>query len=251
MLLNRVKTITVLIISFLLLTSTSREEILYMQTEHWPPYVIFDKDEEVSGLDIDILKEVSRRLNVKLKVVEIPWARALVDMEKGSADILSNVLRREEREKYMHYLEPPYVEYTVKCFYIKKGSGVKIEKYSDIYRYKIGITRGSAYFPQFDEDSRVNKVSVATTDQQIKMLMAGYIDALIGTESVIDYLLSASDSYPPTAFEKSTYQFRQRNPLYFTISHKSPFMKRVPEIEQIIKELFNEGFIDRAKEKYH
>lgn len=249
MFLRRVYLAVVLILCLLIFQSTTEKE-LFMQTEHWPPYVIFQPDGRVEGIDIDILKEVVRRLKVDIRVVEVAWMRALIDMEKGDADLLSNVLRRPEREEYMYYLEPPYVEYTTKCFYMKKGSGVVIDKYSDIYRYKIGTTRGSAYFPRFDDDKRVNKVDVATTEQQIKMLEVGNIEALIGTEAVIDYFLSSDNRFDQNLFEKSGYNFRQRNPLYFTISRKSPFMKRVSEIERVLRELKEEGFIEEVIKRY-
>lgn len=243
-----------LLVSFMvgtaLFNSFADENLLYMQNEHWPPYIIFEEEGRVKGIDVEILEEVARRLNVDFKVVETPWVRCLVDMEKGGADILSATLKRPEREKYMYYLEPPYIEYSTKCFYVRKGSGVVIENYSDIYKLKVGITRGSAYFPQFDEDERVDKVTVADTNQLIKMLLAGHLDAFIGTEEVIEYFFLANESYDRSLVEKAAFEYRLKTPFHFTISRKSPFMARVPEIERILRALIREGYVEKVKKRY-
>lgn len=239
----------ILLLTFFIFNSSTDKELI-MQNEHWPPYTIFHADGTVEGVDVELLREMARRLKVKIKIVEVPWVRCLVDMEKGSADILSAALKRAEREKYMYYLEPPYIEYSTKCFYVKKGSGIVIKKYADIYKYKVGMTRGSAYFPQFDDDERVNKVVVADTNQLIKMLLAEHIDVFIGTEEVIEYFILTNKNYDRSLFKKAAFEYKLKTPFYFTVSRKSPFMRRVPEMEKILRDLHKEGFIQRVKDKY-
>lgn len=250
MLLKKCFSFISILLLILCIFNSSTDKELFMQNEHWPPYTIFHADGSVTGVDIEILREMARRLDVDLKIVEAPWVRCLVDMEKGSADILSAALKRPDRENYMYYLEPPYLEYSTKCFYVKRGSRVKIKKYTDIYKYKVGLTRGSAYFPEFDEDERVNKVVVADTNQLIKMLMAGHLDVFIGTEEVIEYFIMSNKSYDRSLFEKADFEYNLKTPFYFTISKKSPFMKRVPEMEKILRELKKEGFVQRVRDKY-
>ncbi len=86
-----------------------------------------------SGIDVDIIKEIARRLNLKVTYNEGSWKRCLVMLENGSSDILSSVLKTPEREEYMYFVEPPYITHSPTAFYLKKGKGI-LYKNTKIYQ---------------------------------------------------------------------------------------------------------------------
>lgn len=86
--------------------------------DSWPPFRIIN-DKKYSGIDFDLLNELSKRMNLKLKIKEYPWSRSLLNMKNGKVDIMIGVAKRTERALYMQYLTMPY--YTCSTvFYVKK-----------------------------------------------------------------------------------------------------------------------------------
>lgn len=228
--------------------SAARAEVLHYSNEHWPPYVIVDQAGEMSGIDLEILRELARRLNLTVEATTCNWVQCLRKMETGRQDVISAALRRPEREKYMFYITPPYILCSNKLFYILRGSGVEINGYRDVHGLKVGVLNGSAYFAPFDDDPKVNKVAVLRTEQLLYMLNAGRLDAMIGTELVTDYLIRERGL--EGRFVKSAFRHDSGTPFHFAISKKSPLAAMLPRFNAVMKALIDEGFVARVVEKY-
>lgn len=67
-----------------------------------PPFFM-ESAEGVVGIDADISREAIRRLGCGLKLVKLPWARALFDLREGRLDMVSGAYRTPKRERYAHY----------------------------------------------------------------------------------------------------------------------------------------------------
>lgn len=125
-----------------------------------PPYMIgADKeDSTLSGIDIEIMNEISKRAGFQIEYIRCPWVRALELIKSGKADLLSSVYKRPDREEYMIFFDRPFLNELPIAFYFRKDSGIKISKYSDLYNYKnIAVLRGASYFPKFDSDKKLSK----------------------------------------------------------------------------------------------
>jgi len=230
------------------LPSLSAKE-LHFANEHWPPYIIMEGTHKASGIDVDIITEIANRLGVSVEIANCDWLYCLRMIENGRTDIISSALKHPEREKYMNYIEPPYIEKSTKLFYLRKGQAHKIKKYENIYQLNIGVLKGSLYFSPFDKDSNIQKVEVLKTEQLLPMLKMGRIDALIGTEIVIDYLIQLH-SYEGL-FDKSVFRYDLKTPFHFAISKKSYFSKEIDKFNSILKSLIKEGFVQEIIDKYN
>ena len=67
-----------------------------------PPYFMVRED-EVVGIDADLVREALKRLGCSLSLTKLPWARALRELRDGRVDMLSGAYRTPEREQYAHY----------------------------------------------------------------------------------------------------------------------------------------------------
>lgn len=220
---------------------------LNFTNEHWPPYIIFDNS-EVTGIDIDIAKKIANNLKAHLTVTKCDWYYCLKMMENGRVDIISAILKTPDRLAYLNYIEPPYILSSTKLFYMKNGENIQINEYADIAKLRIGVLKGSSYFDQFDKDKKLNKIEVLKTIQLLEMLVNRRIDAFIGTELVIDYFIR-SNSYNGL-LEKSKYRYLSKSPFYFAISKKSPYSKRLKEINKIMTDLNETGQIQTIIDHY-
>ncbi|MBW1898484.1 MAG: amino acid ABC transporter substrate-binding protein [Deltaproteobacteria bacterium] len=222
---------------------------IIIATEVWPPFRIADKTSEYqySGIDLDLLKEVTKRLNVTFKIKHLPWARCLDFMKSGKADIITGLAYTPERAQYIRYSAIPYYVASP-AFYLQKGKGHLIKKYEDLNPFTIGYSINSAYFEPFNSDKALKKFGVSTEVQLIKMLAYGHIDVIIGTDCNVEHDIAKLGL--KNKIEKAHYIPDKKIELYIGISKKSEFSKRYDELNRIIKELVETGSVDKISKKY-
>ena len=238
----------IMIAGFLCLTPPVQSREIRFVNINWPPFIIVSNQGQLSGIDVDILREAAHRLGVDLKTDTCNWRNCLKMMAAGRADIISAILKRPDREQYLHYIEPPYIEKITEVFYLPQGKGHLITHYEDVYALRVGVLEGSAHFIQFDNDLAINKVAVPKTEQLLQMLDAGRIDAFIGMETVIDYMIMTHNLVG--RFDKSVYRYEKETPLYMAISKHSVFAEKLDEIRLVIRTLIDDGTVQAILKKY-
>ncbi|MCP5012928.1 MAG: amino acid ABC transporter substrate-binding protein, partial [Aestuariibacter sp.] len=155
-----------------------------------PPTSLWAKDtlisSKIKGSENNFFLVVSQAIADKLGL-ELQWrtttfGRALLLLRDGDSDIQVAVLKRPEREAYLHYIEPPFTRYVSRVFVVAKGQHSSIQRHEDLYGLRIGTTQGVKYNPRFDEDTRLKKQVVGGHNQNIGKLLRGRIDTLIAPE---------------------------------------------------------------------
>lgn len=217
-------------------------------TDPWPPFTIVNQG-KVSGIDYDIVKEIERRMpGVRFRFQEIPWVRALRYMKSGEIDAITGLAKREEREKYILYTSPPYYSDCSSTFYMAKGQGHRIQQYDDLYRFKVGHVLNSAYFSPFDNDDKLQKYAVTHEAQLLKMIDNNRLDVIIGTNCQVDYHLKLKGLQD--SFEQAAYKPGNNVDLYLGLSRKSSIVEILPELNEVLQQLHDEGVIRRITDRY-
>lgn len=240
--------IITMLLTFILFPNTSKaNEEIVIPTDSWPPFRIVT-DNSYEGIDFDLLNEIEKKTNLKLIYKRYPWSRSLIYMKNGSVDLMSGLAKRAEREEYIQYTSPSY--YTCSTvFYVQKGLGDTIKTYDDLKKYLIGYVSNSAYFAPFDSDTSLKKRAVTTESQLIKMLAAGRLKVMIGTDCQVDYDIAKLGFNGQ--FEKALYKPHNEVNLYIGISKKSPFINDIEKINKAIEEIIKEGKIKEFAKKYY
>lgn len=241
-----------LCLGFLLEPTLAKGEKIRYAIFPAPPYMIGadEQGKEISGVDVEIAREIAKQLNLELEFVKCPWARCLELMKAGDADLLSSAYKRPEREAYMLYFETPYLDQLPIAFYFEKGAGLTVAKYEDLYRLKsIGVLRGAGYFERFDQDAQLKKYEVASQDQLFPMLAAGRLDAIAGYVTTENYRIIA-EGYAGK-IERSQYEYAETAYVYMTLSKKSPLAQRLDEFNQVNTQLAKDGVLARIRDAYY
>ena len=228
------------------ISRAGENELVYAIT-HWPPQMVVE-DSLCSGIDVEILKIIAERLNIRFDFRPCPWKRCLLDIENGIADITSSLSKTPEREEYMIFIEPPYITNTTIAFYVKKGEGIRIQKYEDLRSLRIGVTLGDVYFPRFDEDSNLEKEAVDTAIQNFKKLKLGRIDTFVNMAMQADYRI-ATEGYSGL-FEKASFRYSINKDGYFAISKKSTHAANIAKFNDIMRQMVSEGEIQIIENRY-
>ena len=122
-------------------TKENDEKILVVGLDDsFPPMGFRNENNEIVGFDIDVAREVAKRLGVELILQPISWSAKEQELNSYNIDCIWNGMSvNEEREKAM-CLSLPYLENTM-SFVVKKDSN--INKLDDLKDKKIGVQSGS------------------------------------------------------------------------------------------------------------
>ncbi|WP_291328075.1 ABC transporter substrate-binding protein [Desulfovibrio sp. UCD-KL4C] len=230
---------------FILSTHAGRcsEDVVKVGFSYFPPWMILEKG-EFKGVDCDLLKSVFAQMGLHVEFIPDTLAHNLEKIKSGDLDVISSLLFRNERNEYIRYVSPPYTTKSVKSFYVRKESGIKIDSYSDLSGLSVGVSLGVKYFPKFDLDDSIMKVSYATVADSLQALAEGEVETVIGTQLVGKYLINKFEF--KSKLEECSFKYEPKlMPVYIGISRKSPLAQKVDEIGEVLRYLQKKGEVER------
>ncbi|MBU0971571.1 MAG: transporter substrate-binding domain-containing protein [Proteobacteria bacterium] len=162
-------------------SSDMQGRIIKIGTDRWPPHEdIFN--EAAPGLCTEVVRHVFENMNLRISIVQYPWARAVDLVSRGKNDGLFCALYTQERAEHCYYPTEPIA--TLKyLLFIKKENRERLpfHSYEDLIDKKIGVVRGFVYPGVFwDFIKKHNNFQEVENDElNFKKLMAGRIDFAI------------------------------------------------------------------------
>jgi len=116
-----------------------------------PPYFMRGADGQVQGLYADLLTEALHRLGCGVRLVELPFGRALVELSAGRVDVVAGVLRRPEREAYAHFAAPTLRSPNVLFAHVDAAPDPAARRLFEVAMppFRLGAQIGVVYGPDF------------------------------------------------------------------------------------------------------
>lgn len=163
-----------------------------VKTVRWyndAPYTFRTTDGQVQGLMVEIVRVALKQLGCEAEFVEMPWARALVELEQGRLDILPGALRKPDREVYAFFSRP--INRSPNVLFISKTAAQKyrIHQLSDLLGtdFRLGVQIDVSYGASYDAlaenaDFRAHLTPLTMRLGAWKMLDRDRIDGLIADE---------------------------------------------------------------------
>lgn len=222
-------------------------EPLRVVTDYWPPFRMQGVGGSLEGLDIDLLDELQRRTGLRFEVRLQPWARALEDMRRGQADLMTGLARTAEREQYIDYLQPSYHACAPRL-YGSPARAASIRDYRQLSGLRIGYVLQSAYFEPFDSDRGLTKIGVKNEEQLLQMQLRGRIELLIGTDCQVDFQLR--DPQLARQLVKLAYSPPQQTLLFVGMSRASARLAERELLAGALHSLLRDGWMERAARRY-
>lgn len=170
----------VLIIAFFIANpfSGAANPTMSFATVDFAPYSFQNQNNEIKGIEVDIIKRMCEIAGISYTIVFYPFPRALASVQNSEIDALFNFYKNDERLKIFTYSDPILENPLV--LFVKKGSSVKFTgKMDDLKGLLVGVMRGYTYSKEFDDAkaSNVFRVEEADThEQNFKKLVTGKID---------------------------------------------------------------------------
>ncbi len=190
--------------------------------EPWKPFE-FVEQEQVRGLNVEVVERIMGRLGVPYEIRLYPWSRVLAMVEHGRAEVVLSVSHTADRERFLYYTEEQkagaidqlpadYLWASEYFFFVmKKNLGrLAFESYEQLRRagYRIGTNKNYSYHPEFLQ-ARLGTREFNSLAEGLRALVNDEIDLypmdrLVGLAELRDMgLLGSVTHLPKPMFSKS------------------------------------------------
>ena len=204
-----------------------------------------------TGAYTEILRELARRVGRRLEIQDCPVRRCLAMLEQGQADLTIGLNRTPERAAYLDFLRTPYrLAVADRVFLVRTGESARIGRYEDLLGPRIGVVRGSSYFPTFDTDTRLIKESAPSSEANLQKLVLGRIDAVPLPEDqalVLMHRLKLEGRVEPAKF-----RVHDPTPRSIAIARASPLATELlPKLEAAMQAIRRDGTLATIYEQHY
>lgn len=237
-----IRSVSVALLFYLVLLSdiSAQEKVLLADARPRPPEIVTDeRTGQISGPIVTILNEAVARLGFQVKWRIAPLPRTFEDLRTGMTDLVPGVFKSDERAEFMEFLGPIGVESSPVLFLARTGQEQQIQTYEDLKKMRIGVKRGTLYFPQFDKDMSMRKVGSYDDNNMVKMLIAGRFDLMIVNDKE-----SVTAALSPSEKEKvawANYQATRSLARYYGMSKASKYKDIAPALSAQIRDMVKKG----------
>jgi len=213
----------------------------------WTP-IMYAKDGTIQGAGPELLAKIAADLKLEIAFPEKgTWDEVQAKAKSGEVDMLVAAYKTDERLTYMDYSDA-YTTDPVAVF-VKKGSAFPFGNNEDLVSKRGVAMTGDSYGQTFDDFSKekLNLARVATNKEAFDKLTNGEADYFV-------YSLFAGEAYMREAGGEPQFEalpnYVDAPNFYITISKKSPFVKYMPKINELIAKYKADGTIDALIQKH-
>ncbi len=211
------------------------------------------EDGEVVGYDIDIIREIEKRLDVTFEIEALPFKRLLYMVETGRVDGGFTLFKTEQRESWAYYTKYP-IHISQYNIFTRKGEEFEYNKVSDLIGKKIGLNSGFAISDEFDRMKKNREITVIESedsDINFKLLKNGRIDCYIGNYFTSLYKINIDEVEGD--FAMLPVGIVPGRDSFLVLSKKSKLENidsLIIEINNILEDLYKDGTIEKILQKY-
>ena len=142
----------------------------------YPPFNFVNENNEVVGFDVDIGKEIAKRMGLEGKPVTTAWDGILVGLLASKFDtIVGSMTITPEREKVVDFVGPYY--HAGRAVFVKDDSTV--QTLEDLKGKKIGVTLGETHEKWAREQGGWDITTYKGLPPLLLELNAGRVDAIV------------------------------------------------------------------------
>jgi polar amino acid transport system substrate-binding protein len=135
------------------------------------------------GTHISALEVLAEVLDKELTFVQSPnFARCVAMLKKGDVDVIAGLNKTAQRREFAFYA--PFKP--ADLMKVISREGIVINTYNDFKGKIIGVSRGSAYFPRFDNDDTLDKISVQNDRIGFSLLLKDRIDLIMISPALLE-----------------------------------------------------------------
>lgn len=207
----------------------------------YAPFTFHDKDGKLTGFDVELVREVAKRLGVEVEFVETKWDGIFAGLDAKRFDVVANQVSIRDDRKEKYDFSDPYI--VSKAVLIVNEKNEDIKKLADISGKKAGQSLTS----NLTDIARDNGAEIVQTDgfnQAIELLISGRIDATVNDGlSFLDFKTQKPDAPIKIVDEVN-------DASYSGFLFNKGNAELVEEVNKALEEIKNDGTYLTISEKY-
>lgn len=215
----------------------------------YEPYEFVDESGKFTGFDIELMTEIAKRMGVELEWTDMPFDSLIAAVQEGKIDMsISCFNYTEERDAQVDFSDAYYT--SEDAFLVAEVFASAIADPLEVAQYKIGVQSGTVQDDWVTTElvdaglmpesnlSRYERVDQAALD-----LQSGRIDVLVA-DSVPAKAIMQQQAGLKIVYEGMLYT----GPINIVLPDGDATLQA--EVNRIIKELQDEGFIESLALQY-
>jgi polar amino acid transport system substrate-binding protein len=155
-------------------------------TSEWYPYIYQDEAGKSTGVDVELLSLILRRMGCQLEVVHFPERRALFELKQGRFDIALGASKNASRLKAFFYSTSYRDEVNKFAYRMYEQDIEQANSFQDILKLKktIAINYAGWYGDEIAKAKKEHKFFSysPTVTKRLKMLNLGRVDIVVDDE---------------------------------------------------------------------
>lgn len=170
-----------------------------------PPFGFMDNNNEVTGFDVDLVKEVAKALDVDVEFVQVTSPTRIPMLSAGNVDMVAaSMTHTRERDKVIDFSITYYTG--GQSLLVKKGSD--IQSIEDLAGKQVSVQQGTTLEQTIGEVAPdADVVSFKDYNSAWLALRQGRVDALTGSLNILQGFAKDSDEFEIVGERFSTEPF--------------------------------------------
>jgi len=196
------------------------------------------------GIYTEMMTAIAGQAGLTIALSVKPYPRTIVEMRTGASvfTLMSPNPGIEQAAVRLAAVKPLDV--------VALGrAGEKFASLAELRGKKVATLLGTDHDPRFRDDPLIVKVTVKSTEQQLKLLEVGRVDAIFGVADAIAYTAGKMRrAGHPVALGAPLPVSKLYGYLYLSKKHDSPAMRET--LQRSVDQLKSTGALDRISAKY-
>lgn len=207
----------------------------------YPPFNFVNDQKQYDGFDVDIAKEVAKRLGVKVEFVGVEWKGIIAGLLADKYDIvIAQMSITEERKQSVDFTEPYVMTGAV---LIARQGDERFKQLSDIKGFKVGVGTGTNFETLAKSVEGADVKSYTAFNDYLQDLLNGRLDVIIN-----DQLLAGDAIKKGSLPIQVTSGLLEQDRIGMAIKKDNPdFLAKVNEVLAAMK---TDGTYDQIYEKW-
>ncbi|KZE32959.1 cystine ABC transporter substrate-binding protein [Crenobacter luteus] len=175
----------------LLDTVKSRGSLKIALEGTYPPFNFKDKNQQLTGFEVEFGRALAQRLGVKPEFVTGEWSGLLAGLQAGKFDVVLNQVSITDKRKEVFDFSVPYTVSSAQLI-VRKNETRNFRSLDDLKGKKLGVGQGSNYADMAKAVPGVEVKTYPGAPEYLQDLAAGRVDAALNDSLMIPFSIRES-----------------------------------------------------------
>lgn len=162
--------------------ATNEQPVVVAVDQGNPPFMYSGRNLQAKGLYPTLIRAIFERIHQPVKVIAIPWKRALRGLD-NNWNAVGGIYKTTERLRRYDYTMPLFTEEL--HVFVRADSKLQFHQISDLNGLYISVLRGWSYGDAFDQARARHRFDTIAADNEttgLRLLLLRRVDAYVGID---------------------------------------------------------------------